>query len=247
MSDFTVYPAIDLRNGMVIRLKYGDPLQQTTFSNDPSSIAIQWKKAGAKCLHVVNLDAAFGENDTNNLSAIKKILSVSCDQNLNVQVGGGIRSLSEIESFLSLGVKRVILGTTAVKNPDLVKAAVIRFGSDRVIVAVDARDGMVHTHGWMEKSGFKVLDFVSLLNDYGINTIIYTDISRDGAGGGINIENTLAIYNKSKLQVIASGGIFEISDVIIVKKAGFPGVVIGKALYTGSLDPVACFELQEGG
>ena len=234
MSDFTIYPAIDLRNGMVIRLKYGDPLKQTTFSDDPSSIANQWKKAGANWIHVVNLDAAFGENDDNNLSAIKKILSVSCNHNLDVQIGGGIRSLSEIESFLSLGVKRVILGTTAVKNPDLVKEAVIRFGSERIIIAVDARDGMIHTNGWKEKSGNKVLEFVTVLKGYGIDTIIYTDISRDGAGGGINIEKSLAIYHKSGLHVIASGGIFEMSDVINVKKAGLPGVVIGKALYTGT-------------
>lgn len=246
MSNFTIYPAIDLRNGMVVRLKYGDPLQQTTFSDDPSSVSIQWKEAGAKWIHIVNLDAAFGENDNNNLSEIKKILTVSCNHNLNVQVGGGIRSLSEIESFLSLGVKRVILGTTAVKNPDLVKTAVLRFGSDRILIAVDARDGLVHTHGWKEKTGYKVLDFVTILKDYGISTIIYTDISRDGAGGGINIKSTLAIYQKSELQVIASGGIFELSDVINVKKAGLPGVVIGRAFYAGTLDPVACFNLQEG-
>ena len=245
MSDFTIYPAVDLRNGMVIRLKYGDPLQQTTYSDDPTSIAVQWKKAGANWIHVVNLDAAFGENDDKNLSAIKKILSISAIHNLDIQIGGGIRSLSEIESFLSLGANRVILGTTAVKSPDLVKEAVFRFGSASIVVAVDARDGFVHTHGWKETSSRKVLDFVIELKDYGISTIIYTDISRDGAGGGTNIENTLAIVNKSGLQVIASGGIYEMSDVINVKKAGLPGVIIGKALYAGTLDPVACFELQE--
>lgn len=247
MNEFTIYPAIDLRNGMVVRLKYGDPLQQTTFSDDPSTIAIQWQIAGAKWVHVVNLDAAFQENDIKNRKAIEEVISVCSNNGLNIQVGGGLRSLQKIDSLLSLGVTRVIIGTAAVKNPDLVKTAVLSYGPDKIIIAVDARDGLVQTHGWKENTEFKALDFVKELKDYGIRTIIFTDINRDGVGGGINIASTSEIYHKSGLQVIASGGIYEIRDVTAVKNIGLPGVIIGRALYAGTLDPLACFNLQEGG
>jgi phosphoribosylformimino-5-aminoimidazole carboxamide ribotide isomerase len=245
MKEFTIYPAIDLRNGMVVRLKYGDPKQQTIFSNDGSEIANRWQSLGARWLHVINLDGAFEESDQTNQRAINEILAACKLKNINIQLGGGIRTMKAIESTLALGVNRVILGTVAVQQPELVKTAVQRFGKERIVVAVDARDGFVAVRGWKEDTKLHLSDFVMKLEGAGIKTIIYTDINRDGVGGGINLKNTATLAQQSSMEVIASGGIFNLDDVKKVKEAGIPGVVIGRALYAESIDPVKLFQLQE--
>ncbi len=246
MREFTIYPAIDLRNGTVVRLKYGDPQQQTTFSENVSEVTNRWRLLGAKWLHVINLNGAFQESDLNNQIAIREILTICNQSNVNVQLGGGIRSIQDIASLLSMGVHRVILGTVAVQQPELVKTAIKQFGADRIVIAVDARDGIVQVRGWKEDTRLNISVFVNKLVDDGIKTIIYTDIERDGVGGGINLQNTTILSEQSSIEVIASGGIFDLEDVKKVKEAGLPGVVIGRALYAGSIDPVELFKLQEG-
>ena len=245
MSKFTIFPAIDLMDGQVVRLKQGDPKQKTVYSTEPELMAAKWSELGAKWLHVVNLDAAFGKQDTLNLAAIEKILSVSKENPIFIQVGGGIRTLEKIKQNLGVGVSRVILGTVAVENPKLVETAVKEFGHERIIIGIDARDGLVRTHGWEVGQQINVFDFSLSLKQLGIKTIIYTDISRDGIGGGVNLSATVELIKKTGLNVIASGGIQSITDVVNVKQLGIPGVIIGRALYQGSLDPQAVFNLQE--
>lgn len=245
MKSFTIYPAIDLRGGNVVRLQYGDPNLQTTYSDNPTHYAGYWLNLGAKWLHLINLDAAFGEEDSANLSAIQEIIS-TYGHLVKIQTGGGIRSIEKIRALLNVGVTRVILGTAAVQNPALVKQAIAEFGPQKIVAGIDARDGLVKTKGWQETEALSPLELASQLKKIGLQTIIYTDIARDGAGTGINLESTAALAKQSELTVIASGGINLIDDVIAVREKGIPGVVIGKALYEQKLNPQAVFTLQTG-
>lgn len=245
MKSFTIYPAIDLRKGNVVRLQYGDPNLQTTYSDNPANYAGYWLTLGAKWLHLINLDAAFGEDDSANISAIREIVS-TYGHLIQIQTGGGIRSMEKIQTLLKLGVKRVILGTAAVQNPNLVKQAIAEFGSQKIVVGIDARDGLVKTKGWKETEVISPLELANQLKQIGLQTIIFTDIARDGAGTGINLESTTVLAKQSGLNIIASGGVNLIDDVIAVKEEGLPGVVIGKALYEQRLNPQAVFKLQVG-
>ncbi len=242
---FTIYPAIDLRKGNVVRLQFGDPNLQTTYGSNPVDFAATWLEKGAKWLHLINLDAAFGEDDTANRTVIREIAQTFGDQ-IKIQTGGGIRSLENINTMLETGVSRVILGTAAVENPDLVSAAIKQFGARQIVVGVDARDGLVRTKGWTEASALSPLDFALQLENRGVKTVIFTDISRDGSGLGINLEQTLALSTATNLEIIASGGIHSLNDVLTVKHSGLPGVVIGKALYDKRINPDQLFQNQEG-
>jgi len=235
MSPFTIYPAIDLRHGEVIRLRQGDPKQQKTYSQQPAVIARQWLDAGANWLHVVNLDGAFGEDTAPNLKALAGILEV-CAGKAQVQFGGGLRDADSLQRVFDLGVTRAILGTAAVEDPALVKSAVARYGGENLAIGVDARDGMVMTRGWQEDSGIELSDFCSSVAGFGVQTLIYTDISKDGMGTGINLANTRRLAEESGLAVIASGGVTSLEDVRRVKAAGLHGVIIGRALYEGDID-----------
>ncbi len=246
MKPFTIYPAIDLRGGQVVRLQYGDPNLKTTYSDHPSDFAAHWLKMGAKWLHLINLDAAFGETDSANLDAIQAIVT-SYGNQIQIQTGGGIRSFEKMEALFKLGVTRVILGTAAVQNPVLVKQALRTFGAEKIAIGIDARDGFVKTKGWQETEPITPLALACQLKQTGIQTIIYTDIARDGAGTGINLESTTRLAKESGLTVIASGGVNSMEDVRAVKASGLSGVVIGKALYEQRLDPQAVFQLQAGG
>lgn len=233
---FTVYPAIDLRAGKVVRLKEGDPERMTAYSDDPEQTARRWLEAGAHWLHVVNLDGAFGENETANREALRAILRTAADFSANVQFGGGIRSLDALEEALNLGVRRVILGTIAAEQPEIVGEAIQIFGSEQIAAGIDARDGLVRIRGWKEDSGLPAVDLALQLKKTGVRTIIFTDIRRDGLGSGLNIDATRALAEAAGLDVIGSGGVHTIEDVTAAREAGLAGTIIGRALYEGTID-----------
>jgi phosphoribosylformimino-5-aminoimidazole carboxamide ribotide isomerase len=236
---FTVYPAIDLRGGKVVRLKEGDPERMTEYSDDPAETATRWLSAGAKWLHIVNLDGAFGEKDEANRLALRSILKLGA----RVQFGGGIRSIDAIERALELGVSRVVLGTVAVERPDIVVDALEKFGPEKVAVGIDARDGLVRTRGWLDNSGIPAADLALQMQTLSLRTVIFTDIRRDGLGSGLNISSTLQLAERSGLDVIASGGVHSLEDVIAARDANLAGVIIGRALYEGAIDLKKAFEL----
>ena len=238
MSKFTIYPAIDLRNGQVVRLKQGDPDAQKTYSHDPGHIAESWISSGASWIHVVNLDGAFSENSQVNLEALESILNIG-GGSIRIQLGGGIRDLRTIENLLDWGITRVVLGTLVIENPAFAKRAILEFGADQVVFGLDARDGELKTHGWRESSEQTLPGFAAYLAANGAKIIIYTDISRDGMGSGVDWKTAKRLTRETGLEVIASGGVSSLQDVKNVKAAGLAGVIIGRALYENE------FTLQE--
>ena len=229
---FTIYPAIDLRGGKVVRLKEGDPARMTSYNDDPAETARKWLGMGAQWLHVVNLDGAFGEGDNANRAALEAILKLGA----HVQFGGGIRSMDAVADILKLGVSRAILGTIAIEQPTIVADALTRFGAEQIAVGIDARDGLVRTRGWKDNSGVSAIDLALQMRTVGLGTVIFTDVSRDGLGSGLNIPSTRELAERSGLDVIASGGVHTIDDVIAAKDAGLAGCIIGRALYDGTID-----------
>lgn len=229
-----LYPAIDLKDGHCVRLLRGEMDKATVFSKDPAGQAALFEKAGFSWLHVVDLNGAF-EGAPVNSDAVKAILT---QVNMPLQLGGGIRSLQMVERWLTLGVSRVILGTAALKNPKLVKEACREFPT-RIAVGIDAKHGHVAVEGWAEVSDMKAIDLARKFRDAGVAAIIYTDISRDGAMQGSNVEETVALAKQVSLPVIASGGISSLEDIKRYKaheKDGIQGVIIGRALYDGAID-----------
>lgn len=235
-----IFPAIDLRGGKCVRLIQGDFDKETVYSDDPQATALKWQSMGAKFLHVVDLDGARA-GSPKNLDAIKKILDAVT---IPIEVGGGIRTLEDAARLLSLGVRRVILGSVAVENPALVAEAVQRFG-DKVVVGIDARNGFVAVHGWEKSSSVKVGDLAKQIVAAGVKTIIYTDISKDGMLSGVNAAVFTELAQKSGAQIVASGGVKSIEDIRALKAAGVSGVIVGKAIYTSSLDLKSAIELAE--
>jgi phosphoribosylformimino-5-aminoimidazole carboxamide ribotide isomerase len=231
-----IYPAIDLRGGKVVRLKEGDPARMTSYSDDAGETAQRWLGMGAKWLHVVNLDGAFGEGDLANQGALLSILRAAKEAGASVQFGGGMRSLDAVAQVLSLGVTRAILGTIAIEKADVVADALNRFGAEHIAVGIDARDGLVRTRGWKDNSGIPALDLALQMRGLGLRTVIFTDVSRDGLGSGLNIPSTRELAERSGLDVIASGGVHTIDDVIAAKDAGLAGCIIGRALYDGTIN-----------
>ena len=233
---FTIYPAIDLRGGKVVRLKEGDPTRMTVYSDDPAEIAQHWLSFGSRWLHVVNLDGAFGENDSVNQLALRAILEVAKEFDAQIQLGGGLRSVDEIQGAINLGMSRVVLGTIAIKKPDVVMEALQKFGAARIAVGIDARDGLVRVRGWKDNSGVSAIDLARQLRRMRLRTVIFTDIRRDGLGSGLNIAATRELSELSGLDVIASGGVQALHDVIAARHAALTGVIIGRALYDGTID-----------
>ena len=227
-----IYPAIDLRGGKVVRLKEGDPARMTAYSDDPAEMARKWLGMGAAWLHVVNLDGAFGESDDANRSALEAILKLGAQ----VQFGGGMRSLDAIEDAIALGVSRVVLGTIAIEQPKVVIAALNKFGPEKIAVGIDARDGLVAVRGWKSDSGILAKDLALQMRNVGLRTVIFTDIRRDGLGSGLNIPSTRELAEVSGLDVIASGGVHTLDDVIAARDAKLSGAIIGRALYEGTID-----------
>jgi phosphoribosylformimino-5-aminoimidazole carboxamide ribotide isomerase len=232
MAEFIVYPAIDMRGGKVVRLAQGDLARQTVYGDDPAAVARRWLEEGAQWLHVVNLDGSFGEAGAANAAALERIVATGA----RVQLGGGMRSLADIERALELGVARAIIGTAAVENPDLVRQAIERFGPQQIGGGIDARDGRVRVRGWLEDTGVDVATLAGQLRDAGVTTVVFTDIGRDGIGAGVNVVATTALAQASGLHVIASGGVASAEDVQRVRAAGLAGGIIGRALYEGQVD-----------
>ncbi len=229
-------PAIDLKAGQCVRLRQGDMDQVTTFSTDPVSVARQWLDQGAQRLHLVDLDGAL-LGQPRNLSVIRAILKEVGDI-FPVQLGGGIRDLNTIEKYVDMGVRYVIIGTAAVKTPGFLHEACHAFGG-HIIVGLDAKDGKVATDGWSKISGHDVVDLAQKYQDWGVESVIYTDIGRDGMLTGINIDATVKLAQSLSIPVIASGGLSGFSDIeklCAVSDVGIEGVICGRAIYTGDLD-----------
>lgn len=231
----TIYPAIDIRGGKCVRLFKGDFEQETVFSDNPYEMAKKWESAGGEFLHLVDLDGARA-GEPKNLQAVKEILE---SVNIPAELGGGIREISHIEEVLNMGVTRVILGSVAVKNPALVKEACKIYGSDKIVVGIDAKDGVVAVEGWGVSGNIKATELALRMKDAGVTTIIYTDISRDGTLEGVNVKETANLAKTSGLKVVASGGVSSLDDIKALKaheKDGIEGVIVGKSIYTGALD-----------
>ena len=229
-------PAIDLKDGHCVRLIQGDMNQSTIFSENPADMALQWVNKGARRLHLVDLNGAFA-GKPQNYSAIRSILKAVGDD-IPVQLGGGIRDLDTIEKYIDGGVRYIIIGTAAVKNPGFLQDACSAFGG-HIIVGLDAKDGKVATDGWSKMTGHEVVDLGKKFEDYGVESIIYTDIGRDGMLSGINIEATVKLAQALTIPVIASGGLSNIAEIealCAVEDEGVEGVICGRAIYTGDLD-----------
>lgn len=224
-----VYPAIDLREGQVVRLSQGDYDQMTVYSHDPEEVARGFLTAGAGCLHVVDLDGAKDGSPRN-----REVIRALCALPLFVEAGGGMRTEKAVEEILALGVKRAILGTVTVTDPALTDRLLKRFG-ERIAVGVDAREGLVATHGWQTVSNLNSVDFCKSLRDKGASTVIYTDISKDGQLAGTNLGIYEALGKIEGLNVIASGGVSYEREIAALRDMGVFGVILGKALYAGKL------------
>lgn len=226
-----IYPAIDLRGGKVVRLREGDPQRQTIFSDDPIATAQRWIDQGAAWLHMVNLDGAFAAANDNG-----HILEHVAKLNVSIQFGGGLRSLDDMKRALDRGASRIVLGTVAAQQPAAVLAALERWGAEAICVALDARDGKITTHGWQEQSSLTPIELGHQMAQQGVRHALYTDVSRDGQLGGVNIAETIALGQATGLKVIASGGISSVEEITQLSASGqVAGAVIGMALYAGRL------------
>jgi len=231
-----LYPAIDLKGGRVVRLVQGRAEDETVYSKDPRVPAAEFAAAGAEWVHVVDLDGAFTGRQANG-PAVEDIL----ESGLKVELGGGIRSFEVIGRWLKLGVQRVIIGTKAVIDPNFLQECLHRFPPDAIAVGIDARNGLIAVKGWLEQVDLPALDFARSVQDIGVHTIVYTDISRDGMNAGPNFEAQLQMLNHLEIDVIASGGVASLDDIrrfreIAAEYPNFNGVITGKAIYDGLLD-----------
>lgn len=229
-------PAIDLKDGQCVRLKQGDMDQTTVFGEDPAAVARGWVNKGARRVHLVDLNGAFAGKPKNE-AAIRKILK-EVGSEVDVQLGGGIRDLDTIERYLDAGLRYVIIGTAAVKNPGFLQDACTAFGG-HIIVGLDAKDGKVATDGWSKLTGHEVVDLGKKFEDYGVESIIYTDIGRDGMLSGVNIEATVRLARGLTVPVIASGGVSSLEDIDLlsaVEHEGIEAAIVGRAIYDGTLD-----------
>ena len=234
---FTIFPAIDLRDGKVVRLAQGDPARQTTYGDDPRAWAERWQQEGAAWLHIINLSGAFNEDSGANLKALAGILQTG----LKVEFGGGIRDEAGIRAVLEMGVERVFLGTAAIRSPELLAKAVEEFGAARIAGDIGARGGRVSIQGWQEPTIYTVLEIGRRFRESRLKWCVLTDVARDGVGSGVNVASALELQNDSGLQVVASGGVSSLADVQAARKAGLAGVIIGRALYEGKISLKECF------
>lgn len=226
-----IYPAIDIIDGKAVRLSQGKFDDVTVFNDSPADVAKRWVDAGATYIHIVDLDGArYGKT-----FVIDIIKNIKSKYDIKIETGGGVRTMKDIDDRIDAGASRVIIGTAAVKNPDLVKEAVKKYG-DMIAVGVDAKNGMVAVSGWEEVSDITAVDLCLKMKSYGINTIIYTDISKDGMMSGPNIESTEELIEKTGMDIIASGGVTDMADIENVDNINAAGVIIGKALYNGALN-----------
>ena len=240
-----LYPAIDMKNGQCVRLKQGKFKEITVYSDSPEKVAAYWESQGATFLHLVDLDGALAGYSVNE-EAIRRIVS---SVSMPVEIGG-IRSEEAIERMLDLGVSRVIIGTKAVENPLFLRDAVLRFGADRIVAGVDAKNGLVAVEGWEKLSEITASDLCGQMKEYGVRHVVYTDISRDGMLTGPNVEATRALTEETGMDIIASGGMSSMDDLKRLHDAGVKGAIIGKALYENRInlkEAVRAFEGIEKG
>jgi phosphoribosylformimino-5-aminoimidazole carboxamide ribotide isomerase len=229
-----IYPAIDLRGGQCVRLQQGERERETVYSGDPLETAKSFVDQGAEWLHVVDLDGAFAEK-SNNRAIIKKIAATVP---AHVQSGGGIRTLDDIADLLDAGIARVVLGTVAVRQPEIVRKAIEKFGAAKIAIGIDARDGRVAVDGWERTSSIDAVDFTKRLESDGVELAIYTDISRDGMLSGINLADAKNILEQTSLRIIISGGVRDLHDVQLLKNLDNPrinGVILGRSLYESTI------------
>ncbi|WP_411348650.1 1-(5-phosphoribosyl)-5-[(5-phosphoribosylamino)methylideneamino]imidazole-4-carboxamide isomerase [Paenibacillus sp. WLX2291] len=234
MSSFTIYPAIDIRGGRCVRLIQGDYNQETVYNDDPTAVAAGFAEQGASFVHLVDLDGAKAGHPVNH----ELIGRIASQLQVPVQIGGGLRTLADVEQLLSLGVHRVIIGTAAIEDREFTESVLGTYG-DRVAIGIDARDGYVATRGWLETSQVKAEVLATELAAKGAETFIFTDISRDGMMQGPNIEAIAAIAKASGKQVIASGGVTVLDDLVKLaerREEGISGAIVGKAIYTGKIN-----------
>ena len=229
-----IYPAIDLKDGQCVRLVQGRVEDKTVYSNTPAQVAASFAKQGAAYLHVVDLDGAF-TGSPQNAAAIE---AIAASINIPFQVGGGLRNVDDVQRVLDRGAARAIVGTRAVKSPDFVKELLDRFGPEKIVLGIDAREGMVAVEGWVEISALSALEFGNTMKSMGVTTCVFTDISRDGLLTGPNLESTRQMAESTGLKIIASGGVSSsqnIKDLKAIESFGVLGAIIGKALYDGKI------------
>lgn len=235
-----IYPAIDIKDGQCVRLLRGSFDDVTVYGNNPAEMAVKWESEGGEFIHVVDLDGALKGHGVN-ADAIKKI----CESvNVPVQTGGGIRTMEDIEKKFSCGINRVIIGTKAVSDSDFVKKAVEKYG-DRIVIGIDAKDGMVAIEGWEKTSEWKAVDFAKKMEEIGVKTIVYTDIATDGTLQGPNVEAMKEMAESVNVDIIASGGVGNIEHIKALIPTGVEGVIVGRALYTNSVDLKEAVEIAK--
>ena len=238
-TSFTIFPAIDLRDGKVVRLQQGDPNRQTMYSDDPGLWARKWRDMGAQWLHIINLSGAFGEDESANLNALSTILQAG----ISVEFGGGVRTMQQIDNLCQMGVQRVFLGTAAMQQPLLAKQAIEKYGSDRIAGDIGAKSGKVMIKGWQEGIDLTVEEAGNQLFGHGIRWCVLTDVELDGVGKGVNIASAVRLQQQTGLHVVASGGVSSIDEVVQARDAGVAGIIIGRALYTGQINLQDCFRI----
>jgi phosphoribosylformimino-5-aminoimidazole carboxamide ribotide isomerase len=233
MSEFIVYPAIDLRDGKVVRLCQGKGDQQTVYGDSPELVAQEWIDQAAEWLHVVNLNGAFGEGTVENEAAVEKIAALS-NGRVKIQLGGGLRTTSQISAALDLGISRIVLGTAVIENPAFGVEVLGRFEREKIAFGFDALGDELMSRGWQSRSGLSMSALAERLAWAGAKTLIYTNIQKDGMQTGVDWENTKQLADKTGLRVIASGGTATLDDIAKVREAGLAGVIVGRALYEGN-------------
>ena len=238
-----ILPAIDIINGQCVRLNKGDYATAEKVADSYLDTAQSFEKAGAEWIHMVDLDGAKAGRPVN----AKIYRDVAEKTSLKVELGGGIRNIETIDEYLKMGISRVILGSAALKNPALVKESVERFGSEKIVVGIDAKNGFVATEGWLETSDVNYIDLADKMIEYGVKYFIFTDISKDGMLSGVNAEQLQALYDatKGRADIVASGGVRTIEDIRICKNMGLYGTICGKSLYSGTLDLAEAVKLAQ--